>query len=169
MAVGGFVSLVLELPTGGLADTIGRRPLLLVAGAVAIASTAVFVLADTAALFAVALVLQGVFRALDSGPLEAWFVDTVHAVDPAAPIERGLSRSGADARRAPSPAAPSSAGSSWDGIRSRRGVPWCRRSCWRSPPRSHTSCSSRRSCANPCASGCAIEDASRPGGPCDVR
>ena len=62
MAVGGFVSLALELPTGGVADTIGRRPLLLVAGAVAIASTAIFVLADTAALFAVALVLQGVFR-----------------------------------------------------------------------------------------------------------
>ena len=95
MAIGGFVSLALELPTGGLADTIGRRPLLLVAGTVAVASTAVFVLADSAALFAVALALQGVFRALDSGPLEAWFVDTVQAVDPAAPIERGLSRSGA--------------------------------------------------------------------------
>lgn len=94
MAVAGFVSLALELPTGGLADTIGRRPLLLVAAAIAIVSTVIFVLADSPPLFAVALVLQGVFRALDSGPLESWYVDTVQAVDPAAPIDRGLSRSG---------------------------------------------------------------------------
>lgn len=95
MAIAGFVSLALEVPTGGLADILGRRPVLLVAGAIAIASTAVFVLADSAALFAVALVLQGVFRALDSGPLESWYVDAVHVVDPNAAIESGLSRAGA--------------------------------------------------------------------------
>ncbi|MGN6272101.1 MAG: MFS transporter [Protaetiibacter sp.] len=95
MAVAGFVSLALELPTGGLADTIGRRPLLLIASAVAITSTSIFVLADTVAWFAVALVLQGVFRALDSGPLESWFVDALHADDPTAQPERGLSRAGA--------------------------------------------------------------------------
>jgi predicted MFS family arabinose efflux permease len=94
MAIAGFVSLALELPTGGLADTIGRRPLLLVAATIAIASTVIFVLADSAAFFAVALVLQGVFRALDSGPLESWFVDTAQSADPAAPIDRGLSRAG---------------------------------------------------------------------------
>jgi MFS family permease len=94
LSVAGFVSLALELPTGGLADTIGRRPLLLVAGSIAVASTTIFVLAETVAAFAVALVLQGVFRALDSGPLESWFVDAVHASDPAAPLDRGLSRAG---------------------------------------------------------------------------
>jgi hypothetical protein len=36
------------------------------------------------------MILQGVFRALDSGPLEAWFVDATLAADPGAPIERGL-------------------------------------------------------------------------------
>lgn len=95
MAVAGFVSLALELPTGGLADTIGRRPLLLIASAAALTSTSIFVLADTVAWFAVALVLQGVFRALDSGPLESWFVDALHADDPTAQPERGLSRAGA--------------------------------------------------------------------------
>src|SRR5690606_40885585 len=77
------------------ADTIGRRPLLVLAGAIAVASTTIFVLAETVAWFDVALVLQGVFRALDSGPLESWFVDTLHADDPTAQPERGLSRSGA--------------------------------------------------------------------------
>jgi len=95
MALAGFVSLALELPTGGLADTLGRRPLLLVAAAIAVTSTLLFLLADSAALFAVALVLQGVFRALDSGPLESWYVDAVHTVDPGSPIDRGLSRAGA--------------------------------------------------------------------------
>ncbi len=95
LAIAGFVSLALELPTGGLADTIGRRPLLLVSGALALASATVFVLADSLPMFAVALVLQGVFRALDSGPLESWYVDTAHADDPAAPVDRALSRASA--------------------------------------------------------------------------
>jgi hypothetical protein len=95
IAIAAFVALALDRPTGGLADTIGRRPLLLLAGAVAVASTTIFVLAETVIWFAVALVLQGAFRALDSGALEAWFVDTLHADDPTATPERGLSRSGA--------------------------------------------------------------------------
>ncbi|MCS5713214.1 MFS transporter [Herbiconiux sp. CPCC 205716] len=92
LAVQGFVVLALELPTGGLADTLGRRPLLIVAGVLAVASSLLFVTATGFWMFAAALVLQGVFRALDSGPLEAWFVDTAHAADSTAPIERGLSR-----------------------------------------------------------------------------
>ena len=47
--------------------------------------------ADSVAMFAAATLLQGVYRALDSGPLEAWYVDTTLAADPDAGIERGLS------------------------------------------------------------------------------
>ena len=96
----GMVVLLLELPTGGLADAMGRRPVLLLAGAVGITSTALLVLAHGLAGFAVAFMLQGVYRALDSGPLEAWYVDAVHAVQTDAveadvQVERGLSRAGA--------------------------------------------------------------------------
>jgi hypothetical protein len=35
-----------------------------------------------------------VYRALDSGPLEAWYVDATHAVDPDAQIQQGLSGAG---------------------------------------------------------------------------
>jgi hypothetical protein len=38
--------------------------------------------------------VQGVFRALDSGPLEAWYVDTVHAYRPGADVDQELSRAG---------------------------------------------------------------------------
>ena len=93
-AVQGFVVLALELPTGGLADAVGRRPVLLASTVVALASSLVFVFAQTLAAFAVALLLQGVFRALDSGPLEAWYVDTAQADDPDVKVEEGLSRGG---------------------------------------------------------------------------
>jgi MFS transporter, DHA1 family, tetracycline resistance protein len=90
----GFVVLALELPTGGLSDSWGRRPTLLVAEAVSVVSISVVVVADSFAEFAVFAMLQGVYRALDSGPLESWYVDARLAADPAAKLERGLSAGG---------------------------------------------------------------------------
>ena len=90
-SVQGFVVLALELPTGGLSDSLGRRPVLLVASVIALVSLGLFAIADGAAMFAVAMVFQGIYRALDSGPLEAWYVDATLAADPDAPIETGLS------------------------------------------------------------------------------
>lgn len=86
----GLVVLVLELPTGGLADAVGRRRVLLLSTVLSFASIAIFAVTESfAGLVAVAL-LQGVYRALDSGPLEAWYVDAALAADPHAPIDRGL-------------------------------------------------------------------------------
>lgn len=87
----GFVVLALELPTGGLSDSWGRRPLLAVSAAVSAVSLALLAVADSFVMFAAVAVLQGVFRALDSGPLDAWFVDATLADDPNAKIDRGLS------------------------------------------------------------------------------
>lgn len=87
----GFVVLALELPTGGLSDSWGRGPVLVVAATVSSVSLALFAMADTFALFAAVSALQGVFRALDSGPLDAWFVDRTLAADPEAKIDQGLS------------------------------------------------------------------------------
>jgi DHA1 family tetracycline resistance protein-like MFS transporter len=93
-AVQGVTAMLLELPTGGLADTIGRRPVLLIAGAVNLVSIGLLVMAGSMPLLAVVFLLQGIYRALDSGPLEAWYVDAALAADPDADIETGLSRSG---------------------------------------------------------------------------
>jgi MFS transporter, DHA1 family, tetracycline resistance protein len=87
----GFVVLLLELPTGGLADSWGRRPVLAVAAGVSATALLVLAFADSFALFAAAYVLQGVYRALDSGPLEAWYVDAALAADPTTKLEKGLS------------------------------------------------------------------------------
>jgi MFS family permease len=96
-AAQGLVVLALELPTGGLSDALGRKPVLLIASGVAIVSAALFTVANSAGLFIVAMVLQGAYRALDSGPLEAWFVDATLAADPKAEIEHSLGRSSAAA------------------------------------------------------------------------
>ena len=93
-ALQGLTVLLLELPTGGLSDAIGRRPVLLLAGIVEITALSLLTVADSVLIFAIFYVLQGVYRALDSGPLEAWYVDHALAADEHADIETGLSRSG---------------------------------------------------------------------------
>lgn len=95
-AVQGIVVLCLELPTGGLSDALGRKPVVIAAGLVAAVSYTAFALAHSLMGFVIATALSGVFRALDSGPLNAWFVDSVHddprVDDRAATVARGLSR-----------------------------------------------------------------------------
>lgn len=93
-AAQGLVVMLLELPTGALADALGRRRVLLAGiGAQAAALVLLIVSASLPALVVV-FVLAGVYRALDSGPLDAWYVDTAQAADPDADIERGLAHGG---------------------------------------------------------------------------
>jgi MFS family permease len=89
-SVSGLVILVLELPTGGLSDALGRRPTLVLAYLFAFGGLLTLFLAQSLAGFVLSAVLTAIFRALDSGPLEAWFVDETHAVAPDARIETGL-------------------------------------------------------------------------------
>jgi MFS transporter, DHA1 family, tetracycline resistance protein len=93
-AIQGITVMILELPTGGLTDALGRRPVLLLAASVNLVAFGVLVVADSVSMFAAFFLLQGLYRALDSGPLEAWYVDHALAGDPDADIETGLSRSG---------------------------------------------------------------------------
>lgn len=88
-------TLVLELPTGGLADVVGPRPVLLIAAATASASALVVALAPSFGTLVIGFVLYGVARALDSGPLQSWFVTSVRSHDPAAPVRATLARAGA--------------------------------------------------------------------------
>jgi MFS family permease len=93
-AAQGFVVLILELPTGGFADTLGRRRVLLIASVFEVGAIAMLIAADSVAVLALAFAFLGVYRALESGPLEAWYVDTAQALDPETNIERGLSLGG---------------------------------------------------------------------------
>ncbi|MGI8517393.1 MAG: MFS transporter [Acidimicrobiia bacterium] len=90
-AAQGILVLALELPTGGLSDAWGRRPVLLLSSVVGIAALGMLVVADSFGEFLVVYALQGVYRALDSGPLEAWYIDATLTADPSAHLERRLS------------------------------------------------------------------------------
>lgn len=90
LSVTGFTVFLLELPTSGLADALGRRPLLIASGVLQVAAAVLFLTAQSFWAFALAAAATGMFRALDSGPLEAWFVDTVHATEPGADVDRPL-------------------------------------------------------------------------------
>ncbi|GAA4406948.1 hypothetical protein GCM10023168_22460 [Fodinibacter luteus] len=90
----GIACFLLELPTSGFADAVGRRPVYLAAAVVNVIAALAYALAQDFWAFVVAGALMGAFRALDSGPLEAWFVDTVHVSEPGADVDRQLSREG---------------------------------------------------------------------------
>lgn len=90
----GLLILALELPTGGLADTVGRQRVLVAATAVELVALALLAMAHGVWSFALAWGLLGIYRALESGPLASWFVDRVQAIDPDADIETGLARAG---------------------------------------------------------------------------
>ena len=91
-AVYTVVVILLELPTGSLADVLGRRRTLVASRVLNIASMVGFAVATDVGQFAVVMALGGVARALQSGPLEAWYVDAVRAADPEADVRRGISR-----------------------------------------------------------------------------
>jgi hypothetical protein len=93
-AAQGLFVLFLELPTGGLADSLGRKQVLVAASLVGMAAFTIYLFADSFAALFLAWSLNGVYRALDSGPLEAWYVDATQAIDPDAQIQRGLSGAG---------------------------------------------------------------------------
>src|SRR5262245_19248094 len=94
MATQGLVMLALELPSGGLADALGRKRVLVLAGALSIVASALLLAVHGVLLLAVVFAIQGVYRALDSGPLESWFVDAAFATDPGVGVERELGRAG---------------------------------------------------------------------------
>ena len=91
LSMQGWVVFALELPTGGFADSVGRRPVQAVAVVVGMLSIGLLLVADSVAMFAAVFALQGVHRALDSGPLDAWYVDAAQAANPAARIDKGMS------------------------------------------------------------------------------
>jgi MFS family permease len=87
-----LVVIALELPTGGLADVLGRRSVVVAGALLHLVSCAVYATATSFVGFLVGVLLLGLGRALDSGPVEAWYVDTVHRIDPGADVAPGLAR-----------------------------------------------------------------------------
>ncbi|WP_340539633.1 MFS transporter [Nocardioides sp. GXZ039] len=93
-AAQGLAVVLLELPTSGFADAFGRKSVLVVAGVIDVITGVLYLTATSFWQFMVAAAFMGIYRALDSGPLEAWFVDTVHESEPGADVDQALARQG---------------------------------------------------------------------------
>ena len=81
---------LLEVPTGGLADAVGRKRVALLALALAALYNLIFLFAFSFPALLLAMILYGVSRALSSGALDAWFVDALQAADPEADLQAAL-------------------------------------------------------------------------------
>ncbi|TDD16914.1 MFS transporter [Nonomuraea diastatica] len=91
-----IVTVSLELPTGGLADVLGRRVVLAASAVFTVAGLALMSVSTTLGMFMVGSVLKGVARALSSGPATSWYVDTLHGIEGRdADLKPGLARGGA--------------------------------------------------------------------------
>lgn len=73
---------LLELPTGGLADAIGRRPIALASQLFTAASFLALLFVTGPAIALLYALLQGIGAALHSGALDAWYVDELKRIDP---------------------------------------------------------------------------------------
>lgn len=94
MGLYSFTIVLLEVPTGGLADAIGRKRVTLLAYGFALLTGVVWLLAFSFWTFVLAFVFNGVSRALASGALDAWFVDALQTADPDIDIQPPLAQAG---------------------------------------------------------------------------
>ena len=94
-AVHSAVNIALEVPSGALADLAGRRRVLLAGAALTAVSLLIFAAAESVVAFMASTALLAAGRSLISGSLEAWYVDSLRLLDPAAPLSHGLSRGSA--------------------------------------------------------------------------
>ena len=87
-----LTTMALELPFGGLADTIGRKPVFLAAVAASLVSLALFLSSSDVRVLALSFAFIGFGRALRSGTLDAWFVETFKAAAPNVDVQPALAK-----------------------------------------------------------------------------
>jgi MFS transporter, DHA1 family, quinolone resistance protein len=84
--------ILLELPTGGLADAIGRKKVYLMALCVSMAAVTIIVFGHDLLFFSIGFVVYGVSRALSSGSIDAWFVDEFKREHPGGNLQKALGK-----------------------------------------------------------------------------
>ncbi|MEM9785521.1 MAG: MFS transporter [Pseudomonadota bacterium] len=85
-------TMAMELPFGGLADNIGRKPVFLAAVVASLISLALFLSTSDFYVLALSFAFIGFGRALRSGTLDAWFVETFNAAAPNVDVQPALAK-----------------------------------------------------------------------------
>lgn len=91
-AVYAAVTIMAELPFGGLADGVGRKPVFLLATVASLMASVVFIFSDAFWPLVASFGLVGLGRALRSGTLDAWYVEGLYAHAPGVEIQPLLAR-----------------------------------------------------------------------------
>ncbi|MCG3267378.1 MFS transporter [Yoonia sp. I 8.24] len=87
-----LTTMTMELPFGGLADSIGRKPVFLTAVLASLISLALFLSTTDFNVLALSFAFIGFGRALRSGTLDAWFVETFKAAAPNVDVQPALAK-----------------------------------------------------------------------------
>ncbi len=87
-----LTTMAMELPFGGLADNIGRKPVFLAAVVASVISLVLFLSTRDFYVLALSFAFIGFGRALRSGTLDAWFVETFKAAAPNVDVQPALAK-----------------------------------------------------------------------------
>lgn len=87
-----LTTMAMELPFGGLADSIGRKPVFLTAVVASLISLVLFLSTRDFNVLAISFAFIGFGRALRSGTLDAWFVETFKANAPNVDVQPALAK-----------------------------------------------------------------------------
>ncbi|MCF2871136.1 MFS transporter [Octadecabacter sp. G9-8] len=87
-----LTTMAMELPFGGLADSIGRKPVFLTAVVASLMSLALFLSTSDFYVLALSFAFIGFGRALRSGTLDAWFAETFKAAAPNVDVQPALAK-----------------------------------------------------------------------------
>jgi MFS family permease len=87
-----LTTIAAELPFGGLADNVGRKPVFLSAVVASLISLALFLSSHDFYILALSFAFIGFGRALRSGTLDAWFVENFLAMAPNVDVQPALAK-----------------------------------------------------------------------------
>jgi DHA1 family quinolone resistance protein-like MFS transporter len=87
-----LTTMTMELPFGGLADSIGRKPVFLSAVVASLISLVLFLSSHDFHILALSFCFIGFGRALRSGTLDAWFVEKFRILAPKVDVQPALAK-----------------------------------------------------------------------------
>jgi DHA1 family quinolone resistance protein-like MFS transporter len=92
IAVQSIVVVVLELPSGGLADSIGRKKVYLISLIISFLSVLSLLFLKGFVAVTTSVIFLGVAQALSSGTIDAWFVDEFNTITPYDNLQEALAK-----------------------------------------------------------------------------
>ncbi|MBN2396214.1 MAG: MFS transporter, partial [Candidatus Atribacteria bacterium] len=94
MAIYSGTIVLLELPTGGLSDTIGRKKVYLISLMIQFAAVFILLIAQKFQGIILGFLLLGMARAFSSGSMDAWFVDKFYLINRKGNLQEALAKVG---------------------------------------------------------------------------